>query len=62
MSVMTEFDDEKGLPVRGGEPFKFFASLCKFPLTPGSYASRELMYKIGEAGEENGEIYLNKIL
>lgn len=45
MKVMTEFNEKEGKPERG-DPFKFFTSLCKFPMIPGSYGSRELLYKV----------------
>jgi hypothetical protein len=52
MKELTEEVDEQGIPTKG-DPFNFFATLIKLPCSPGTYASRELMYKIGEAGEEN---------
>jgi hypothetical protein len=43
MEQLTENVADDGIPEKG-DPFKFFATLIKFPTKPGTYASRELMY------------------
>lgn len=43
MKQLTEFKDGEEIPEKG-DPFNFYATLIKFPLIPGTSASRKLIY------------------
>jgi hypothetical protein len=43
-------------------PFDVYVSLVKFDMEPGSPGSIQLLHDIEKAGEENIEIFKNKII
>jgi hypothetical protein len=73
LEILRDLKDEKELKRIENElfkkngkldeaPFEVYISLCKFDVKPGSKGSKALLSGIQAAGENEQEIYCNKII